>query len=314
MVLFKKLIFALPFLFSFLYFILQLNPFLEQPEILLEFNEQVLIFSVFLIGSLLLTSLFFTIFITLASDWKIVLPAILFVSFLTFFFAAAPLSFTLGWGSFFVFIINFFLLSKKLSSYLTFSPRTLFSPTIKTTAVLLLLVSSLAFYFSYQQKIEKEGFKIPQSLLQMSVQMAGQNQTQVSEQLNQPALNLTDFNISPEQVEMLKNNPQLLKQYGLDPSLLDELSKPKDSQSQTNTSNINLVEKMVEQQVDNFLKPYLSYIPIFMAATFFLTFNFIISILSFIPLFFVWLIFYVLEKTGFISFQTETREVKKMVI
>lgn len=76
----------------------------------------------------------------------------------------------------------------------------------------------------------------------------------------------------------------------------------------------NLVKQTVKNQVQNFLNPYLGFIPAVLAILLFFTLQSLTSILRLLIYPLLWVVFYVLEKTGFIKFTTETREVKKMVI
>lgn len=82
--------------------------------------------------------------------------------------------------------------------------------------------------------------------------------------------------------------------------------------------NINSVQSIikdgVKSQLDQIIKPYLTFVPILISATFFFTLNWITSILSLFLSPLLWAIFKILTETGFATFTTEMREVKKLVV
>ena len=75
----------------------------------------------------------------------------------------------------------------------------------------------------------------------------------------------------------------------------------------------NLIKQTVKDQFQNFLKPYLSFIPAILALFLFLTLQGFTSLLNLLIYPLLWITFYILEKTGFIKFIEEMRPVKKMV-
>lgn len=70
----------------------------------------------------------------------------------------------------------------------------------------------------------------------------------------------------------------------------------------------------LKSQLDKAIKPYISFIPIFLAFLFFITFQTICSFLNILIYPLLALIFYLLEKSGFVKFIEEMRPVKKMVL
>jgi hypothetical protein len=126
---------------------------------------------------------------------------------------------------------------------------------------------------------------------------------------------LQQYGISKEQIKTLKDNPDLLRQAGYDPSILDLIDQPQSkSGDKATTSSNDLIKSTVKSQFQKMVEPYVKYIPITVAALLFLTLQSLQALLSIIlgPL--LWFTFWVFAKTGFIKFQIETREVKKMVI
>lgn len=74
------------------------------------------------------------------------------------------------------------------------------------------------------------------------------------------------------------------------------------------------VKSLVKAQLNSALKPYQQYIPAFLAFTLYLAFQTIFYILNLLVPPLLWLIFLILEKTKYIHFELETREVKKLVV
>lgn len=76
----------------------------------------------------------------------------------------------------------------------------------------------------------------------------------------------------------------------------------------------NLIKQTVNDQVQNLIKPYLSFIPAILALLLFFTLQSLTSILNLLIFPLLWIIFFILEKSGFIKFEIEMRLVKKMVV
>lgn len=75
-----------------------------------------------------------------------------------------------------------------------------------------------------------------------------------------------------------------------------------------------LIKPMITEQLQNIIKPYQNIIPAILALLLFLTLQSFVAILGIFLSPIIWLIFYILEKTNFIHFETEMREVKKLVV
>lgn len=310
MVILKKLIFALPFLISFLAFINELNIFIQDTNLIFSLNQQVLIQSAFLLLYLLLTSLFFVIFLSLALDFQLVLPVILISSLSVLLSGTGLGELTLAGTSFLNFSLIYLVLRKKFLSYLIFSPTALLLPSIKQTLTLILLASSLIYYLSARTEIKQNGFQIPPSLLDLSLKFNPLENQSLPEQPQNSLLQ--QLQISPEQLKLLKQNPDLLKKYGLDPALLDSLEKGTNT---TIPSSLNEVMKQtIQNQVQTIVKPYLYLIPIIYTLTFYFSFSSLASLLAIFLSPIVWIIFYLMEKTGFTKYEVEQREVKKLVV
>lgn len=306
MTLFKKLIFAVPFLLLLAWFYLQLNQFLSNPNFFLSLDASLLVPLLLLLLSLILTSFFFILFATLASDKKIVLPVVFLASLLPLVFLPAPSSFILA-ACFFVSLAGiFFLLQTTLSTYFTFKATSLLSPAIKQIVTLILLASTVAFYFSANTDIQTHGFKLPSSVIDTALKFIPQQELADTTQTQIPS-------ISADQIKMLEQNPQLLKQYGLDPSILDTVKKAQENPKAA-LSPQQVIKPMIESQIQNFITPYQGYIPFILAILFFFTLQSMTSLLLISLPLLVGSTFLILEKMGFTRYETEMREVKKLVV
>lgn len=319
MVIIKKLIFTLPFLLSFIAFCIQLNPLLQNSNLIFSLDANVFIDIAILISLLLLYSLFFILFATLAQDRKIILPIIILASLTAPIFLNNQTVILLTVGFLLSFGAIYFFLEKKLTTYLTFEATKLLVPSIKQVSTIIILLTSFSFYLISTTDIKTHGFKLPQGLIDLSLQMTQNMQLPQMDTANniEAPINLNQVSISPEQIQMLKANPSLLQQFGLDAKMLDELTKPQITQSTKAKTNINpqdLVKPLIEKQIESIIKPYISYIPIFLAVTFFFTLQSLASLFSILLSPLIWLIFLILEKTGFTKFEIETREVKKLAV
>lgn len=314
----KKIIFALPFLFSFFLFCQQLDSFLQNPGSIISFSIEGLTQQGLLLAFLLISSFFFIIFATLAFNWFIVLPVLALASFFPFLLTTAPLNFTLISGFLLFFTFTYFLLERKLNSYLTFQSTALVIPAIKRTTTLIIIVSSFAFYLGANMEIANHGFKLPPSLIDTVVQFA----------MNQQGGNVNNLDVevntngspvlTPQQAALVKQNPALMQQFGITAADVDRALQQSGSstktQPQPSTSISNTVRSTIDQQVSQIIKPYIQYIPIVYTAIFFGNLLLLAWIFSLFLVPLVALLFFILEKIGFTKYVTEMREVKKLVV
>lgn len=305
MVIIKKLTFALPWLILFTLACSYLPALYQNPYFILSTDLNFYLQLLTLVGLILLSSLFFVILVTLASNLKLILPVAAIASLVPLLLLNPPSTFLLAGGAFLSFTSISLLLQKELDQYLTFKPTTLLAPSIKKLTTILLLIISASFYLLAEVEVEKNGFKVPSSLVEMSLSLAQNNQSlDIS-----PTSTITQPQIPPDQLKYLKENPELLKQYGLDPVVLDQLDKP-----QSPSSSQNQIKALVEEQINNFIKPYQRFIPLVLTLLLFVTLKWMASLLSILLTPLLWLTFWALEKIGFTQYQTEMREVKKLVV
>ena len=117
----------------------------------------------------------------------------------------------------------------------------------------------------------------------------------------------------------MRKNPDLLKQFGLDPKILDSIGKPIKQDPQSSTHNLNnltenLVKQTIKDQLTNIIKPFLNFIPLILTGLLFITLESLVSLITIFIYPILIITFLIMEKTRFISFTEEMRPVKKMVI
>jgi hypothetical protein len=294
----KKLFFALPFAVSIVGLWQTLGPILESPASLFSTDPADLQRLGFILLFLILSGVFWAVFITLATDWQYVLPVLLIICLITFTLVPSSLALIFSIGLGLSLLISYFLLHRKLKTYITFHPPSLISPVVKYFSTLLVIVISYGLYLSSAVQIKSSGFTLPDSLTDTVVQIVANQMPQT--QTSVPA-------ISQEQLQQLRQNPELLKQYGLDPSILDEIDKPQLTQ-------LDLLKPMVKTQIQTVIKPYLEFIPLLLGLLFFLTMESFIALIGPLVSLIAWITFWILEQIGFTKYISETREVKKLIV
>lgn len=302
----KKLTFA-PFFLASVAATFYAMKVINTPNFILAMDIKTLLDIAILIGFISLSALFFVLFCTISASWAYILPVSLLAGFTPLPFLPEPLNFAAAIGVFLSFIFSYFLLKSTLKTYLDFKPAALLSPPVKNIASFLILTATVVFYLSANLDIQKNGFQVPDTLIDTSLNLVQPAQKTDTE--SQPQL-------TKEQIDLLKKNPDLLKQYGLDPKLLDTLEAELQNtkQEKGTLSTQNSLKTVLKAQLNDILKPYINWIPILLALIFYFT---LITFLQAVSIIFgpiIWLTFYILEKTGFVVFATETRVVKKMVV
>ncbi len=304
----KKLVFAPIFLIFFAFFSFELAHILNIPNLALSMSISTLIQLIIFTLATMLASLFFVVFAALAFDWRVIAPISFLAALLVFIFLASTTGLIAAVAIFIILCSVYLMLERTLKSYLDFKPTTLFKPAIKNLTWLLIIISALVYFLIISSDIQKNGFQLPDSLFDLTLKfMPEQNLTG---QLDTGSTTPQIPQIPKEQLDLLKQNPSLLKQYGLDAKMLDSLDSSKSNSSPTQSP----IKTLIKDQLQTMLKPYQNFIAPVLAILFYFTLTFFTSIFSLFLSLFIWLMFLILEKTGFIKFTTEQRTVRKMVI
>ncbi len=323
----KKLVFAVPFLVFLFLFDYRIQPlFNDSINVIFSFDTAVLLQIILVLVYLILAAISFAVFVTLASEWLIVLAVAAAGSVIPFFLSPTPPTYIFVLGSFLVFVITGAILLNKLKTYLTFQPTVLLLPSVKNLISLLILVVSVSYFFSVSSQLAKKPFEIPDSFIDGIIKITS-SQVPVQGFRYDKRLIAQTPQIDPQTLEYLKKHPEIVRQYGYDPAILNQITPttpaPKSS-AKTQIGNPNpqptpqsqndLLKPLVKQQLGNMLKPYQNYIPLILTILFYLTLISFAAVLTIFAGPILWGLFLLLEKTEFVHFVTETREVKKLVV
>ena len=304
MLILKKLTLAPLFLIAFALFVYQLIPLLKSYDLIFSLSINTFISLLILSFLISISCLLFVIFATLAQDLKIALPVSLISALIPMLFLEPALGLIFAVAIFISFLLTYLSLDVSLKSYLTFKPESILGPSIRHLSGLLILSFCLIYFLSSSKIIAQAGFQIPDSLIETALDLATE-QSSPAPQL--PA-------ISQEQIDLLKQNPELLRQSGLDPAILDTLNQPQSKAGSPQNLTQDLIKQTVKDQIQSFIKPYVNFVPAGLAILLFLTLQSLTSLINLLIYPLLWIIFYILEKTGFVKFETEQRPVRKMIV
>lgn len=322
----KTVIFAPVFLILLACSLYFLGPVLSHTDFIFTFDVNVLAKLLIFCGSLLLTYLFYSIFVTLSQDWKIILPIIFVSGILPLILLPAPVNYIFTIGLIILLLLESVLLMHKLKTYITFSTATLLTPSIKALTTLTLVISVFSYYLLISADIAENGFEVPEQLIDYAMGLATSSAEKSIPVKGEKYLAQIP-QLTSEQLKLLRENPDLLRQYGLDPAILDEYEnasapnlpkpgavklpqKPEGGEESPN----QLLRELIKNQFNTIIRPYQKIIPIFLAVGLFLILQPIISILSILINPLLWIIFKILQRSKFVKFYTEMREIKKLVV
>ncbi|MBI2596502.1 hypothetical protein HYW46_07280 [Candidatus Daviesbacteria bacterium] len=318
----KKLAFAPVFLILFALTNYLLAPLLKSPMILFATDMPsivtLLVQILTLSAILLLADLFFVVFAALAQDWRLIALVSAAAAAVPLILVPIQLGLVVAAGFSISVLLTYPLLAVKLKTYITFHPTELLSPAVKNLTLTMVFFISFAYFLSANSEISKNGFQVPDKLLDQLVNMSG-SVTGVKLPGNTSVKGVRFLaqapSLSKEQIELLKQYPDILKQYGIDPKTLDSLETPQSPQDKTTKRADNgAITKMLKDEIQNLIKPFTSWIPVTLASSLFSLMFLYEWLLSLFLSPVIWFIFWVFRKTGFVKFITEVREVKKMVV
>jgi hypothetical protein len=281
---------------------------------------------------LLLSAVCFVIFVFLVNHRGIGLSVALLGAVIPLLFAPNSTGLVLTGLYAIALIGNYFLIENMSKHYISFSAPTLVVPHINRVATMILIIICIGYYLSINVVIKEKGFSIPEAIIPDTI-----IERLVSQQMESMTIKGDKYlaqlpQLTPEQVQLLKQNPDLLRQYGVDPALLDQYdtqpataTAPKTTGSSavqvpttsSSSPTVAMVKKMALQPINNMLKDFQFLVAPILAMLLFSAFSFIFFIFfffNFISGGFVKIIFYILEKTGFIHFEKEMREVQTLVV
>lgn len=300
----KKLLFAPLFIVFLISLIYLITPFLRSYDLIYSLSSNTLIQMIIISLLVTLSSLAFSLFACLALDWRIILPVGILTSLIPFLFIEPAWAIVFMIGILISLFLVFIGLQSQMKSYLTFNPNSILGPSIRYLSTLLIIIISIIYFLSVNKMISEKGFVIPDSLIDTALEFAAPSNEQSEDSTPQ-------ISIPKEQLDLLRQNPDLIRQSGLDPKILDTLDQPQKNIAQVSN---DLLKQTVKDQFQSFLKPYLSFIPAVLALLLFFTLQGLTSFINLLIYPLLWIIFFILEKSGFIKFTLEQRSVKKLVV
>lgn len=308
----KKLIFAVPFILSVAVFYLQASDFLKDFSALFSLDLNLLFKSILFAATIVLVSYLFVLFVNFAADWKLVIPVILLAALISFLFTISPINYYLAGGLIIALGISLvFILNKIKKDPTNFQISNDILKPSGQLATLIILAVTVTLYFSATASNQQFVQKFVDSIVDFSSNFVA------SQQSTTPTTGATQTTspLSQDQINQLKQNPGLLKQFGLDPSVLNQFSATNTNVAIT-PQNIaaEAAKPIITAQITDLIKPYMGIIPFLIAFLFYLNFQFFSSVILFISSPIIHLLFLILEKIGFIKYEVTTREVKKIIV
>lgn len=276
-----------------------------------------------LAGLIIFSSLAYCLFLTFTQNLKYTSGLALAASVTPFLFLKTELAMVIGAGFFIGLFLTHFILQTNLKTYVNFQPVSLLSGRVKTLNSFLLLALTFGFFLNTNSIIKREGFKMPDQVIDWAVNLS----------LNQAGIPVKGEKylaqaLTPEQLELLKQNPQVLEQFGLKSSDVDQFVQTDQKQNQSPnrnavkivpavSNNLNLkdiVKAQISNSLDEITKPYLFAIPFILSLLFYSIASFYLWFFSLFLNPLILLLFGIFEKTGFLKFEKEMREIKKIVV
>ncbi len=271
----KSFLFALPFVLCCYWFLTEVSFFLTDYTQLFALNAGMLPRFALTSVALAAAGLSFSIFVTLAGRWAIIVPVLGIASTTAFITLPLPNSAILALGMLTVSVGIAFLLQRSLQTYLTFNPISLLAPPARRWITSILIVTSVAFWISTNHIVNTAGFTIPDTILDQTLSLL----------------------------------PAPTKS-----SSIEQPSAKSDSASAEPAETRGMVRQLVKEQINQLLKPYLPWIPLVLALLFFVTLQSLTSLFAMLLPPLLLSLFWAMEKLGFTSYVVETRQVRKLVV
>lgn len=162
----KKLVFPPIFLVSFFILISQISSIFKSLDIIFSFSVENIIQLVIISLLLMFSSFLYALFTELSNDWRINLAVGTLSVLIPFLFLEISLAIIFGVLLSISLILSYFNLRSALTSYLNFSPNSIFGPSIRHLTTLLIISISIVYFLSINKIITEKGFQIPDSLIE----------------------------------------------------------------------------------------------------------------------------------------------------
>lgn len=296
---FKVLFFTILLILSSYFFVLNTKQILDNPTLLLSLSLQSAIPFLLLVLSIYLLSISFAILTTLSPGIYTKVGAYLLSASIPVVLQPSLEKGLLG-GLFLlgIFLFGTWEIRNQINAYFHFTPRIVYSSSLRLLTTLLVTYVSLGYFISYHSLIKQEGFKIPSDLVNQVTSLTVNNLVG-----KVGGGNKQNLNVESKELEKL----------GLQKDDLEKLLKEGANQDTTKQIRESLGAEL-EKNIQSAINPYIDYIPYVIAAIFFLTLHSLAGFGFFLVPMFLSVAFFILEKTRVVHFEEHSQVVKRLVL
>ena len=216
-------------------------------------------------------------------------------------------------------------ITSEIKNYIKFSPAKIFPTKVRRLLFLLALGISTGFGFQYSQKIQREGFTLPESVISTTLgPIVTLLEAQLGNQIEQLLGDKFEAQIGTrDQEEILKylkdettetlEEGQGRKQFGLTPENLnlDKVGIGTGGSLELSEAASGLAPTL-KNQIDTMIAPYIKFIPILAALALFSLLQFLGLIASYLVAPLITTTIWLLKKTGFAHLEKEQVEVERL--
>ncbi len=215
-----------------------------------------------------------------------------------------------------VFILGLFVFAKFARSdnekILKFSVHKVFFPSLRTLGILLSILFCLGFFFSYRSRVEQEGFKAPEALIDKIIEFTGRSMLEVFTQ------EIASTSKLPDQEAVFEEIPEELGEAGLIKTLEEEFGIKIDRVPESTADLLSMVKPALRDkivsQIEDTLAPYTQFIPPLISISVFLSLLPLATVGAFAVIPGLALTFKILEALKLIEEKTEMVEVKRLIL
>jgi len=216
----------------------------------------------------------------------------------------------------------------EIKNYIKVSPTKIFPPNVRRLLFLLALGLSVGFGFQYSQKIQREGFTLPESLVNQALTPVIKIlETQLGNQIEQQFGEKFEAQIGTrDQEEILKFLRGELtetlgeggggrQQFGLTPENLnlEEIEIGPGGKLDLSKATSGMKENLMKQ-IGTFIDPYIKFVPIIAALALFAFLQFLGLIATYLVAPLITAVVWLLKKVGFAYLEEEQVTVERLKI
>ena len=221
-------------------------------------------------------------------------------------------------------IFNATQITSEIKNYIKFSPAKIFPSKVRRLLFLLALGVSTGFGFQYSQKIQREGFALPESVINTALgpivailenQLGGQIEQLLGDKFEAQIGTRDQEDIlkylKDETAETLEEG-QGRKQFGLTPENLnlDKVEIGTGGSLELSEAAAGLAPAL-KNQIDTMIAPYIKFIPILAGLALFSLLQLLGFVAAYLVAPLISVIIWILSKTGFAHLEKEQVEVTR---